>query len=557
MIQDFYSIGEDDRWRKAVKIPNEASVSPSPQETEHLITEDLRLENTEIETMANENDDVFRDDPLEDSRLEETLGDFPLSNQRSEHKGSAKEKTISSPPSSQQVREAMKRKWVTALEEIDSNDTYRLSKYRKLEEEKVKAARAAAEASESEMFMHYQSLHVTPLAAITGPKKCRNTHHDILALIVSVSADTIKRPGMALKRDIRVMDISTTKKVCLSVFVDAQNFVPEPGTVALFKHLTTHEFDAGSLNAFSKECEGKEWFIPDPPGFENGEVAQLRDCWARMQFSKQAVLDQEYPSQILESLGIPDEEDIADHLPPVSGKKHLTCYYWAKNGSCRYSDEECAYAHYNTGIVAHDPMHNQTVSASHTNKSTSKEVASGLPPSKSLTCYFWARNRKCNRSDEECSYAHYDTGTVARAPPGITVFDEPENVAPSIPLSKTLTCYFWARDRKCNRSDEECAYAHFDTGTVAHPPPQVVAASASTTPPSASTLSKVAASTRPTFASSGSGEGSFPSVKHLTCYFWANFGRCRRSDAECKYAHFHTGRMAVNPIELARKKKTP
>lgn len=33
-----------------------------------------------------------------------------------------------------------------------------------------------------------------------------------------------------------------------------------------------------------------------------------------------------------------------------------------------------------------------------------------------LTCFFWKNNGRCSKSDEDCWYAHYDTGVVAAAP---------------------------------------------------------------------------------------------------------------------------------------------
>lgn len=36
--------------------------------------------------------------------------------------------------------------------------------------------------------------------------------------------------------------------------------------------------------------------------------------------------------------------------------KHLTCYFWAKNGVCKWSNEECLYAHHDTGKVANGPL---------------------------------------------------------------------------------------------------------------------------------------------------------------------------------------------------------
>lgn len=41
------------------------------------------------------------------------------------------------------------------------------------------------------------------------------------------------------------------------------------------------------------------------------------------------------------------------HPPSV---KHLTCYFWAKNGNCKWSDDECLYAHHETGKIANGPM---------------------------------------------------------------------------------------------------------------------------------------------------------------------------------------------------------
>ncbi|KAL8929016.1 MAG: hypothetical protein Q9208_001459 [Pyrenodesmia sp. 3 TL-2023] len=524
VIEDFYSIGEDGRHDLGLQAIEEAS--------QHALESSFSdMEDTRV-TAAGA-------DPLRDGALAKAA---PREGDDMENQDQAAAPTS---PSSQQLREAMKRKWDTALDEIDTNDTYRLSKYRKLEEARAREAKEAAAASAKALLIRYQSLPTTPLVALTGSNKQRNTRHDILALIVSISPEPIKRNGMPPKRDLRVMDISTIKKVSLSVFANAEDFHPEPGTVALFKHLTTHDYDGGSLNAYAKDCEGQEWFIPDPPGFENGEVAQLKDCWARLQFSEQVAREQpDSLSQLNAPLDIPEEEDIADRLPTVSGKKHLTCFYWAKNG-CRYTDDECAYAHYNTGIVAHDPMHNQSLSSTANNPPTKQPEPSGLPPSRSLTCFFWARNRKCNRSDEECSYAHYDTGTIARAPPGITVFEPAEESKP--PLTKTLTCYFWNRNGKCSRSDEECAYAHHHTGTVAYPPPNVVASLSPATSTAPRNDGEAQAGPSAPASSSSAAAGGGGGGKSLTCFFWARNGHCNRSDAQCAYAHYDTGTVAHNP----------
>ncbi|KAL8662848.1 MAG: hypothetical protein Q9202_004362 [Teloschistes flavicans] len=534
VIEDFYSIGEDDRYDVAPDADEETVLEePEPGDSEignqAPTSEKLDIPGTKLHESK----------PPAQPRTQDRLNDEEDIENHSqitmENRG--KEKTTPTPPTSQQLREAMKRKWDTALDEIDTNDTYRISKYRRLEEARAREAHDAADASAKAFVTRYESLPTTPLVAITGPNKRRNTHHDVLALIVSISPDTIKRPGMPPKWDLRIMDISTIKKVSLTVFADAGRFDPTPGTVALFKRLTTHDYDGGSLNAYAKDCSVSDWFVPDPPGFENGEVAQLKDCWARIQYSESVAREPEDYSSLEANkpLDIPEEEDIADHLPPVSGKKHITCFYWAKNGTCRYTDDECAYAHYNTGVVAHDPMRKQNITTtSKDNDNSDDKVNTGLPLSKSQTCFFWARNRKCNRSDEECSYAHYDTGTVARPPPGMTVFELKEE-KDTTALTKGLTCYFWNRNGKCKRSEEECPYAHHHTGTVAYPPP-VVAASNS----SSASNTAIKGIAQP--SSSGGG-------KNLTCFFWARNGHCVRSDAECGYAHYDTGVVANNPTQ--------
>ena len=42
-----------------------------------------------------------------------------------------------------------------------------------------------------------------------------------------------------------------------------------------------------------------------------------------------------------------------------------------------------------------------------------------------------------------------------------------------------------------------------------------------------------------------------PSVKHLTCWYWANKG-CKLADDVCLYAHFDTGRLADPPVKVQR-----
>lgn len=47
-----------------------------------------------------------------------------------------------------------------------------------------------------------------------------------------------------------------------------------------------------------------------------------------------------------------------------------------------------------------------------------------------------------------------------------------------------------------------------------------------------------------------------PSVKHLTCWYWANKG-CKLADDVCLYAHFDTGRLADPPVKIQRGREFP
>lgn len=48
----------------------------------------------------------------------------------------------------------------------------------------------------------------------------------------------------------------------------------------------------------------------------------------------------------------------------------------------------------------------------------------------------------------------------------------------------------------------------------------------------------------------GANGNSPPSVKHLTCYFWDRYGKCKWTDAECLYAHCETGKVAGGPVQV-------
>ena len=94
-----------------------------------------------------------------------------------------------------------------------------------------------------------------------------------------------------------------------------------------------------------------------------------------------------------------------------------------------------------------------------------------------------------------------------------------------------LTCYFWAHSSGgCRNSDEECQYQHAHTGRIAFPRSQRHQHEYT--------------------------ETAVPSPRieneEITCYYWHQNGSCRLSDGDCRYAHWHTGRVALPPGSIHR-----
>ena len=129
-------------------------------------------------------------------------------------------------------------------------------------------------------------LSLTTLAKLTGPPHVvvRNRVVDVLAVIVEVSPNIITRNHLSHldlppSRNLRIMDPSIPKKVQLTVFVDVDSFTPTVGTVALFRSVTTHEWDGGSLKAYPRDCKGRDWYIPWPWNIEGCDVKAMKNWW--------------------------------------------------------------------------------------------------------------------------------------------------------------------------------------------------------------------------------------------------------------------------------------
>lgn len=73
-------------------------------------------------------------------------------------------------------------------------------------------------------------------------------------------------------------------------------------------------------------------------------------------------------------------------------------------------------------------------------------------------------------------------------------------------------------------------------------------------PPKAISPPKSISPPKPSFTGPVS---SLPSVKHLTCYFWAKHGACKWSDEDCLYAHYITGKIANGPLQVEPGREWP
>lgn len=127
------------------------------------------------------------------------------------------------------------------------------------------------------------------LASLLDPDQVlprRNYMCQVLAVITWVSSAILKRPGHPEKRHIKVHDPTIGKRysgISISIFSNARYFRPVIGTVALFTGLTAQKWDGEViLNAYEKDCNGREWFIDDEEWLraEGLEVDELRQWWA-------------------------------------------------------------------------------------------------------------------------------------------------------------------------------------------------------------------------------------------------------------------------------------
>lgn len=143
--------------------------------------------------------------------------------------------------------------------------------------------------------------------------------------------------------------------------------------------------------------------------------------------------------------------------------KLFECYFWSRDGYCKFSDADCKYAHYRTGLQKDNPELHEIG-----RKSQPIKYANGSS-SKKTECFFWGQG-SCKFSDEECKFAHYPIYDDYDDPrdPGNNYHSQDRDT--EITSSKQLECYFWRRDGFCKKSEDECLYAHHPTGKVKEGP---------------------------------------------------------------------------------------
>ncbi|KAK5109241.1 hypothetical protein LTR62_007223 [Meristemomyces frigidus] len=203
--------------------------------------------------------------------------------------------------------------------------------------------------------------------------------------------------------------------------------------------------------------------------------------------------------------GIPETQPQFRASDTWTPKDQTSCLYWLK-GNCKFTDAQCEFAHALTGVLP---------------RAATKipELLAVLKRRETQTCPAW-RTNNCPLLEVHCMFPHHETGAIDEAQqndntPAIHGKDKtyrpwregdqfkrtedgynnvdadlstynglhrdlPDTHRP-VPTSrmvppqhphvpkKQTTCHFW-NNGGCNKSDEECAFAHYKTGILAGPP---------------------------------------------------------------------------------------
>lgn len=261
-ISDFYPIGEEQRYNSSTE-PNSVSASAEENDTSPFDQAPVR-----DQSEGNEVERIRTDISLPGKNLTRAYQDI-------DGRGGFLASKVA-------TTEPKKRKRGTSSLDLDPDLLSLANKVTKPPVTPSAQPKSSGDhfssASESNILLPRQDVMQTPvspepikspfnlstLASVTGPNATRNKQVNILAMIDYVSSSTVKPTTAPLKRDVRLVDPTTDKKVTLSVFIDPVNFVPKVYDIILFRDLTTHDFSGGNLNAYPKKCRGKEWYLCNP-----------------------------------------------------------------------------------------------------------------------------------------------------------------------------------------------------------------------------------------------------------------------------------------------------
>ena len=149
--------------------------------------------------------------------------------------------------------------------------------------------------------------------------------------------------------------------------------------------------------------------------------------------------------------------------------KEYECFFWRRNGFCKFSDDDCVYAHHPTGKVkeyidAKDKA-NYVKAYKNANNSAPKQE-----------CFYWTQGT-CRFSDDKCLFAHYHVNRISdypegrergrdHEPPDSFYPDKAMVTYPAKIADKQLECYYWRHTSFCKYTEDECLYAHHPTGRV-------------------------------------------------------------------------------------------
>ncbi|KAL9109955.1 MAG: hypothetical protein Q9227_005478 [Pyrenula ochraceoflavens] len=130
---------------------------------------------------------------------------------------------------------------------------------------------------------------LSSLIAAAEPLPQKNYRCSVFGVISWVSPSLIKRPGFSVKRHIKIHDQTIGDRysgISISIFLDAEHFVPETGTVALFRCVRAQWWEKEViLNAYESDCRDKDWFVTDRKKLEleGLDVQGLSEWWEKRQ----------------------------------------------------------------------------------------------------------------------------------------------------------------------------------------------------------------------------------------------------------------------------------